>query len=209
MIVGSAWPNRVVALEKIALSERTPHYFRLVSNACARAISQRLSRGDVGHGAVRLWRLRSILGQSKFSLLLDREFSLESGALASDTPGPRLFEAMAAGCCVLCDDRTAQTVERQGLRAGEHFLSFGNMEALTTLLATLNSDTLTAQLIADAGYMAVVNDHTFDRRLSTIFESFSDVVETTTSNYTTIKRTKSQKTAKYYLSATIGRHLAQ
>ncbi len=84
-----------------------------------------------------------------------------------DQASPKLFEAMACGAFVLCDD---QKDARTLFKDGEHLVFFKDAEDLRSKVEYYLAHPKERQRIASAGRAEVLAHHTYEKRLSGILD---------------------------------------
>ena len=123
---GSAWPNRLEFLKQLKQSRRDLRTkFVLVSNgAIAPYIEQYRSDFEFSDG-ISIRDFCRVANKSFLTLTLPRAFSTDPAerSLASDTPGPRLFETALAGSCQLIDSALTPQVNSL-FEPAKHFLPY-------------------------------------------------------------------------------------
>lgn len=174
---GTAWPNRLEFLRE--LKTRHPGLrtkLILVSNpAIAPYIESYRSEFEFSSG-VSIRDFCRLANASLLTLALPRSFSLDpqNTHLASDTPGPRLFEAALAGSCQLVDARTTP-LAAELFDPQHHFLSYRSMdECLAQIgLAADNEDRVRS--MARAAQEHALRNHLYDERAARILSALNEI----------------------------------
>lgn len=168
---GTAWPNRVKMLGGL-LRKQNNLRFKLVIPSKVRVklgsrICENFSQLDDHVSGLDFSRFCS---RSGGTLYLTRDYSASPGAREMTTsPGPRFFEAAFAGGVQLYEKGTVDLP--MGFTDGENAFSFETLDQLMTLVERLK-DTNVWETMAKASQRAVMANHTYGHRVSTILESF-------------------------------------
>lgn len=137
--IGTAWPNRAVLLNEIRDELSTLRSrILVVDNKFTRPHLEEIGFKFPLCSGVDYRDFMRIAQQSRVSLMIDRSFSGSGGVPVSDTPGPRFFEAGAAGACLFVDQRVVgEQLQDLGFTDGREYFGFSDAAGLKLLLGEL------------------------------------------------------------------------
>jgi glycosyltransferase involved in cell wall biosynthesis len=166
---GTAWPNRLRFLR--TLRQQMPDVrmkLVLVSNPALDPYIAEL-RGDFPFsGGIAIRDFSAFAGVSALTLVLGRHFSTsQTNQTGSDMPGPRLFEAAAAGACQLVDLQTLPGT-RDLYREGQEFIGFTDESACLRQIESMLANPARWQEVADAAREKTLAAHLYDHRVAII-----------------------------------------
>ena len=151
--VGSYYPNRREHFESLAdldIGIWGPHWDRLGPRSPL--------KGKADPRRINFDEWSRIYSASDIVLVVH----YNDGRTPCHQASPKLFEAMACGAFVLCDD---QKDARAIFKDGEHLVFFKNKEDLRAKIVHYLARPDERQRIAEAGRLQVVTRHTYQRRV--------------------------------------------
>lgn len=174
---GTAWPNRLQFLRD--LRHHLPDLkmkLELVTNPVLDSYITNLRDGFTFTNGVSIRNFSAFSGASAVTLVLPRRFSTSDKPDAgSETPGPRLFEAAAAGACQLIDTRSLP-IANELYRSGEDFVGFETLEECVAGIRRLVGDRQARDAIAHAARERTRGEHLYDHRIARIVEELAPLV---------------------------------
>lgn len=166
--IGTAWPNRTKMIE--ALMQAKPEFkykLALPTNEHLPKFKLPIPESEIN------WRtpnteLAKIANNSRFSLILHREFSASGNKEKAESPGPRLFEIAMAGGLLLVDDSIELNSDL--FSPGTEYLPFKNLKECLTQIEYYADKPHERKKIIEAAQQRAIQYHTYDQRINSLFE---------------------------------------
>lgn len=177
LFVGTAWPNRVDALNKLLRTISSDFKVKVALPSNIHLPEPRLENRDLIYD----WRcspssFARLANRSRVTLTLDRVFSSSSEALAGSTPPPRLFELALAGTAqVYVTD--SEEIEHYFETSSEVIVEKSIDLALPNIMSILK-EPIKRHSYALRSQARALRDHTYDRRLDELIKTIHEYAGT-------------------------------
>lgn len=171
---GTAWPNRKALLTELCAAWPHPERLdlHLVANPVveAQAPHTRLAPGITLQPPIAISEFELRASNSLCTLVIGRDFSGSGAHRYARSPGPRLFEAGLTGSCQLVHAAEIPDMP-SNLEEGVHFLRFGSLEQLLSLLHQAYADPAPFAAIGAAMASSIRAHHSYDQRADQLVQA--------------------------------------
>lgn len=196
--IGTSWPNRAEVL--MAVKDQlagVKSKIIVVDNEFTRPYLESMSFDFPLSKGIDYTDYMRITQLSRVSLMIDRSFSGSGQDTVSDTPGPRFFEAGAAGACVFVDNRVVgHKLIELGFIDGQHYFGFSSSPELRELIGELSFDPKRFMDSARALQFKIACEHTYEARAERIVDIVTQFLNQRNDRLKTSLTIKSNQTIK-------------
>jgi glycosyltransferase involved in cell wall biosynthesis len=170
LFIGSAWPNRVEAVNEIVAS-----LDRSVRMKVALAVNPHIPKPKIASDSM-IWRWRTspngfarLANRAKVVLTLGRTYSGVTGQVFGSTPPPRIFEIGAAGTAQVFV-ASSREIDRY-YEDGKDLITVPSLPEAIEQIQKLLDDPAARQEMAQSMRRATLAEHTYDDRIGDILEA--------------------------------------